>query len=409
VYYLTALALPNTPPYQVSGTLVRDGQLFRIEDFRGRIGASDIAGKLQVDMNRDRPKLTAALTSKELRLADLAAPLGAQAPAAETSAGTIKPNPAPKTGQAPAAGPGAADDPALLLPDADLQVDRVRAMDADVSFEAASVLTAKLPLKKLSFHLNLDDGRLKLAPLAFTLPQGQFSGSVVIDARNATPQTDLDMKLTNVDLSQFKPKDGGAPPLQGELLGRVKLHGVGASVHKAAQSANGDITVVIPHGEMSDALAELTGIDLRGVGLFLTKKDAKADIRCGAANLHASDGDFKATTFLIDTTHVVITAEGHAEMENERLDFAVRGQPKQVRLLRLRTPIVLKGTLEHPEIGVQPGKALAQAGGAAALGVLLTPLAAVLAFVDGGLAKNADCAALLGQAEHGHNLTPKNN
>ena len=62
--------------------------------------------------------------------------------------------------------------------------------------------------------------------------------------------------------------------------------------------------------------------------------------------------------------------------------------------------------MRHPKIGVQAGKALEQAGGAAALGALLTPLAAVLAFVDRGLAKDADCAALLQQAEQGHDLNP---
>ncbi|HEY0746063.1 MAG TPA: hypothetical protein VGD63_05140 [Steroidobacteraceae bacterium] len=37
-------------------------------------------------------------------------------------------------------------------------------------------------------------------------------------------------------------------------------------------------------------------------------------------------------------------------------------------------------------------------------GALLTPVAAVLAFVDGGLAKDANCAALLGRAEQGKSL-----
>ena len=41
------------------------------------------------------------------------------------------------------------------------------------------------------------------------------------------------------------------------------------------------------------------------------------------------------------------------------------------------------------------------AGGALALGVLLTPVAAMLAFVDPGLAKDADCTALLAQARSG--------
>jgi hypothetical protein len=36
---------------------------------------------------------------------------------------------------------------------------------------------------------------------------------------------------------------------------------------------------------------------------------------------------------------------------------------------------------------------------ATALGVLATPLASVLAFIDPGLAKDADCGALLAEAE----------
>ena len=43
----------------------------------------------------------------------------------------------------------------------------------------------------------------------------------------------------------------------------------------------------------------------------------------------------------------------------------------------------------------------AQAGEAIALGVLLTTVAAMLAFVDPGLAEDMDCAALLADAQQG--------
>jgi hypothetical protein len=52
-----------------------------------------------------------------------------------------------------------------------------------------------------------------------------------------------------------------------------------------------------------------------------------------------------------------------------------------------------------PHVGVEPKKALVQVAAATALGVLLTPVASILAFVDPGLAKNADCAPLLEQAQ----------
>jgi uncharacterized protein involved in outer membrane biogenesis len=183
------------------------------------------------------------------------------------------------------------------------------------------------------------------------------------------------------------------------------LRGSGSSVHKTAANADGDITLVVPNGEMREALAELTGIDVsRGLGLILTKNDQKTEMRCGVANFKADGGDLKATTFVIDTTNVLVTGEGQLDLKNEVLDLSLRGQPKKARILRLRTPITVRGSLLQPKIGVQPGKLAAQTGGAVALGTLLTPVAALLAFVDGGLAKDANCAALLSQAEQGKGL-----
>ena len=394
VYYLTGLALPNTPPYDVSGTLVRDHLTFRVDDFQGKLGSSDVAGKLGIDTGHERPKLSAILASKQLNLADLAAPLGTEATPDRKSNTLARPTT-----------PVAAAPPALLLPDADLQIERVRSMDADVQFDAASVSASKMPMKKVHFHLNLDNGKITLDPLAFQLPQGEFSGMVAVDAQGATPKTNIDMKLSNVDLAQFKPKSGKGAPLEGQLLGRIKLQGSGTSVHKTAENADGDITLVIPRGEMREAFAELTGIDLaRGLGLILTKNERNTAVRCGVASFKAAGGELTATTLIIDTTHVLVTGQGDVNLKTEALDLSLRGQPKEARMLRLRTPITLRGSLLQPKIGVQPGKLAAQTGGAVALGALLTPVAALLAFVDGGLAKDANCAALIGQAEQGKNL-----
>jgi hypothetical protein len=61
----------------------------------------------------------------------------------------------------------------------------------------------------------------------------------------------------------------------------------------------------------------------------------------------------------------------------------------------LALPVTVGGTLLRPKIGVEAGKAIGQGGVAVALATLLTPLAVILPFVDSGLAKNANCAALI--------------
>jgi len=63
---------------------------------------------------------------------------------------------------------------------------------------------------------------------------------------------------------------------------------------------------------------------------------------------------------------------------------------------------LVQGDLRHPSFKVDAKKPAAQAAGAVVLGTLLTPVAALLAFVDPGLAKDANCAGLLAEASaHG--------
>ncbi|MCC7268916.1 MAG: AsmA family protein, partial [Caulobacteraceae bacterium] len=83
--------------------------------------------------------------------------------------------------------------------------------------------------------------------------------------------------------------------------------------------------------------------------------------------------------------------------ETERLNLELRGKPKKLRLIRLRAPITVKGPLRAPQVGVEAGGAIAQGAAGLGIGALLAPLAAVLPFVDPGLARDANCAAMLAE------------
>jgi hypothetical protein len=103
---------------------------------------------------------------------------------------------------------------------------------------------------------------------------------------------------------------------------------------------------------------------------------------------------------VFDTDNVLITGKGGISLQEERFDLSIRGQPKRLRLLRVKSPIAIRGPLRKPAIGLEVDpKAMGQTGVAAALGALVAPLAAVVAFVDPGLAKDADCASLLAEAK----------
>ena len=412
VFYLTGLALPNTPKYRLAASVRVDGTLIDVNDLKGHLGTSDISGQGHVDTADKIPRLTAKLFSNTLNIVDLAPTLGHPATDKTTSlaatggapakSGRSAATPANKASAAAAALAKPGDKSALLLPDADLQVNRVRGMNADVTYRAAAVTAPKVPMKEVGFHLVLDNGLLTIDPLAFVLDAGKFSGRVQIDARKEVPVTSIEMRIDKVDLGQFKSASMKEAPLEGAMQGKFQFHGAGSSIHKLAAAADGNMSIVVPHGQIREAFAELTGINvLKGLGLLLSKESDKTDIRCGIIDFKAHDGSFNTTTVYVDTTNVLITGRGKINLDTEAIDLAIQGDPKKTRFLRLRSPISLHGTLADPGVGLKADKLAEQAGVATALGMLLTPAAAALAFIDPGLAKDKDCSTVLAQADAG--------
>ena len=385
-YYLTQLAMPNTPPFALEAAVERNENQFRITDLQGTLGGSDISGELHVDMSRKRANITGRIYSRQLRLRDLAASLGTQA---DQNANLSKGAPGRKQ---PPPNPNA-----RLFPDSHLQVERVRAMDADGRFEADSIDAGPLPLKHVAFHIKLDEGVLSVDPFEFEMPEGTLHGLARVDARGRVPQTHLDVRLTNIQLGQLKGKAPDAtPPLNGVMQARAVLDGSGDSVHSMLADSKGELTAILPHGEIRSAFAELAGIDVaKGLGLLLTGNENKAEIRCGVAQFAVNDGDMQAQTLSFDTQNVEISGKGHIRLGPEELALILQGNPKKPRLGRLKTPIKIGGHLRSPSIGVDTGKTVAQGAVAVALGTLVTPLAAILAFVDPGLAKDTNCSQLI--------------
>ena len=84
-------------------------------------------------------------------------------------------------------------------------------------------------------------------------------------------------------------------------------------------------------------------------------------------------------------------------MKTERLNLTFEGESKKPRLLRLFMPIHVDGPLRNPGYDLKAGGAVAQGGLAAVLSGLLSPLAAILPFVEPGLAEDVNCAALMAE------------
>jgi uncharacterized protein involved in outer membrane biogenesis len=390
LFPITGVALPNTPPYSLRGRLSRDGMIWKIDNLSGRVGDSDLSGDVSVDTGRERPLLKADLQSRSLDFDDLAPIFGA---APKVGSGeTVSPEQAAIAKQMVAQ--------QRLFPDAPLDVSRIRAMDADVSYKALSIRDTPIDLRAGSVRVKLENGLLRADPLRFDLPRGSVDGQVVLNARGATPATDIDLRLSNSRIETLIPItfQGGAP-VTGALVGRAKLSGTGDSVHKTFASANGQVVVVAPGGEIRKAFAELAGVNVvKGLGLLIKKDASTTPINCAIASFETKGGVMRADNIVLDTGPVLIRGQGKVNLDTERMDFRLQGHNKKFRMFRALVPVKAEGPLMAPKMGIEAGPLVAQGGAAVGLGAFLSPLAAILPFVDPGLAKDANCGGLLAQA-----------
>jgi AsmA-like C-terminal region len=215
-------------------------------------------------------------------------------------------------------------------------------------------------------------------------PEGKITARIEFNAKTDTPKASVDLRIANIRLGQFARKDPSQPPIDGLLQGRLDLSGRGRSLRDMAAKADGTVTLILPQGAIRASLAELTGLDFRGLGLMLTKNKEDTPIRCGVARFQAHDGTLTSQTFVIDTDPVLITGGGTIQLGSQALDLEIQGHPKQLRVLRLSAPLSVQGTLTHPSVSLEKGQRKFK-------------------LIDPGHAKDADCGALLAEAKSGAN------
>ncbi len=385
LYYLTGLALPNTPAYTIAANVARDDRTYKVSGINGRVGHSDLHGTMTVDIAKSgRPSLTGDLRSTKLDFKDLGSMFGATS-ANRPSKPQLTASPQATTGR-------------RLLPDASLDAERIRVMDARVRYRATSVIaTPHLPLRAVSLGVKLDHGLLTLDPIDISFPQGRLVGTAAINARGAVQSNTVDMRLTGLSVEQFITQAG--KPLEGVLDARLKATGGGNSVHKAAGSADGRMVVVMPAGMIRQSFAELMGIDAtKGLFMLLNKDAHQTEVRCAIADFNIHNGVMQAQNIVFDTGVVLVNGSGNVNLNDESMRFTFKGKPKKFRLVRINAPIIIGGHLSAPTFGIDPGPAVVQGGIGAVLSTVAAPLLA-LPFINGGGQKDANCGAIMAEAQ----------
>lgn len=386
LYPIIPVVLPGTPAYEISGRLKRNGDVYRYEDFDGVIGRSDIHGTASYIAKRGEspPVLKTNLSSKLLDLADLGPLIGLkskQTSSSRKSASTDEPT----TDNA---------QPHKVLPKEPFRLERLNAMNADVTLQAKQILRpGDVALEDMRFHLLVNNGVLSLKPLEFGFSGGKIVANIKLDARQNPIATEAGIDLRNAKLQKLLP-DSKLRAGIGTVGAQIRLKGKGNTVAAMLATADGEASLAMSGGEFSGLLLEAININGAGIIKYLALGDQSLPNRCSAASFDVKNGVATSRAMVFDTAISNIQGDGTIDFKNEQLDIRLDSKPKKKSIFVARTPIHVEGPFSNPGYALEAGPLLARGGAAAALSVL-NPIAAVVALVETGPGKDANCAQLM--------------
>ncbi len=398
LYPLFGLALPATRAYSTSGHLLHHGSVWRYETFAGKVGSSDIAGTLQVNVAGKRPALEADLVSAILDLEDLGPVIGArpgsvkQAKAQAAVAGAT-----PATA---AAKPASARKPASgrVLPDLPFNTERWDSLDAEVTLKAKSMRRAsELPLENFNTHLSLRDSRLTLDPFSVGVAGGRLEGTISLDAQQQPIKARVLLRARRMQIAKLFPTVAQTQSGIGQVNGEFDLSGRGNSVGAMLAGSSGKVGLVVAGGEISKLMMEKAGLHLWEILLLGLSGDRLVKLRCAVADFEVQRGNMNVRALVFDTEITTIGGSGNIDLGHETLDLILRPKTKRTSPLSLQSPILVGGTFARPEVGVDKGQVALRAVGALALGAV-NPFLALIPLIDAGPGADSDCAQLVRDA-----------
>ena len=391
LFPLTGIPIPHTPPYSLAGNVDYVKPRIRLNDFAGRVGSSDLEGNITEDPGAGgKPDITMDLASHNVDLTDLGGfigtPPGRRGTPGETAAQEHN--------------LAKAESKKTLLPDTPINIPSLRVANVHLNYRGEHIENKYVPFDKLLVTMDLVDGRITMHPLDFTVgANGRIISNIDLTPQtNHTVKVKADTKFQHMDLSRLLQATHTFHG-RGIIGGEARIDSTGSSLANIMGDGDGEIKLVLlSGGNLSALLVDIAGLEFGNAVLSALGVPNRADIDCFVTDMPLQRGELNAKVFLLDTTEGRITGTGGLNFRDQMLDFTLTTRSKHFSVGSLPGPININGPLGAPSI--RPGaEVIARAGAAAGLGILLTPLGALLPTIQFGVGNDNACTSALAE-EH---------
>ena len=384
LYPLTGIPIPQTPPFSIAGNIDYSAAKIRFTDFAGRVGSSDLEGDITVDPHGgtgQKPDVIMDLRSKRVDLTDLGGFIGT-APGKKTTPGetvaqkeVLAKTEAKKT----------------LFPDTPINLPKLHAADIHLKYRGEHIENTYTPFDKLVVALDVVDGKITLHPLDLVVGNGNITSSIALTPGATGPiHADADIAFQHIELARVMQATHSFKG-NGIIGGEAKIDANGNSLAGMMGHGSGELKLVlVSAGKVSALLVDIAGLEFGNALLSALGIPNQAQIDCFVTDLPMKDGIVDTKALLLDTDEARVVGRGTIDFRDQTLNYSLTTRSKHFSIGSLPGPINITGPLGAPSI--RPGtEVVARAGAAAGLGVLLTPLGALLPTIQFGVGKDNAC------------------
>ncbi|MBT7265465.1 MAG: AsmA family protein [Rhodospirillaceae bacterium] len=363
---IAGMKLPKAPPYEIAGIFRNPRGDYAVDNFKMKLGGTDVSGNVLASLKSKTPNITVALTSNNLDLADILA----AAPQSDAPKEAVK------------------KDDGRVFPNDPLPVDGLKSATVNLKFLGKKVILNGAPLTDLSLGLALKGGKLTLDPFQAEFAKGKMIGVIILDGSRTRPSLLIDFKAKGTDVGKLLKDMDVTDMLTGAADTTITLKGSGGSVRQIMAGLNGKTEIIMKDGTVATKYLDLIAADL--VKTVMPGGADTTKINCLVNRFNIKQGIATNTAMVFDTEKMTISGGGKIDLRSEKLDLKIKPAPKDASLVSMAVPIDVGGTLKSPS--ALPSTTAVLKGIA---GLALGPVGLLALTVSAGSSDKNPCLAAL--------------
>ena len=256
---------------------------------------------------------------------------------------------------------GSAEDVEIKLP-----MELLRSLQIDGDLKIARLKIQNLWMQQINLGLTAKDGVIDLKPMKLSLYEGDFDGSVQIDAKARLPKYKVSKNLKNVQVGKLLVDFMGEDKISGAMNTGVNISTSGEWLSELKRNSNGNMSLAFTEGALSGfnlryliekAKAKLSGKKAPD------ESTQKTDFSALSLTGKIENGVFYSDDLDLQAPIIRVGGKGKANLNNDTVNYLVNAKVVGTlegqeggsleELSGLLIPIRIMGPFTDPKIDVQ--------------------------------------------------------